>query len=100
MSRRCELTGKGVLVGNKVSHSNRKSKRTFRPNLQNFSLYSEILNQSIKLRLATNTIRSVDVNGGLDSFLLKKADKDLTPEAIVLKNRIKKVQQEKNQVTA
>ncbi len=99
MSRRCDLTGKGVLSGNKVSHSNRKSKRTFRPNLQNFTLYSDILNQSLKLRLASNTVRSIDINGGIDSFLLNATNKDLADGAIALKNKIKKVQI-KNQVTA
>jgi len=100
MSRRCELTGKGVLSGNNVSHSRRRTKRTFRPNLQNFTLHSDILNQSVKLRLATNTIRTVDFNGGLDDFLLNESNKDLTTEAIALKSKIKKTQEAKNRVTA
>lgn len=100
MSRRCELTGKGVLTGNKVSHSNRKSRRTFRPNLQNITLSSDILGQKFSLRVAANTIRTVDINGGLDAFLLSHADKDLTVKSISLKNKIKKALATKSQITA
>ena len=71
MSRRCELTGKGTLVGNNVSHANNKTKRIYRPNLQTIALASELLGNSYKLRISMNALRSVDRNGGLDPFILK-----------------------------
>ena len=71
MSRRCELTGKGVLVGHKVSHSNIKTKRRFLPNLVNVTMQSEALKQNVRLRVSTNALKSVDHNGGLDAFLVK-----------------------------
>ena len=71
MSRRCELTGKGTLVGNNVSHANNKTKRIYRPNLQIIALVSEVLGNSYKLKISMNALRSVDRNGGLDPFLLK-----------------------------
>ena len=69
MARRCELTGKGTLVGNNVSHANNKTKRIYRPNLQTIDLVSEALGNSYKLKIAMNTLRSVDKVGGLDAFL-------------------------------
>ena len=71
MSRRCELTGKGTLVGNNVSHANNKTKRIYRPNLQIIALASEVLGNSYKLKISMNALRSVDRNGGLDPFILK-----------------------------
>jgi large subunit ribosomal protein L28 len=88
MSRRCELTGKGTLVGNNVSHANNKTKRVYRPNLQTISLASEALGVSYKLRIAMNTLRSVDRNGGLDPFILKSKDDVLSPRALKLKRAI------------
>ena len=73
MSRRCELTGKGTLVGNNVSHANNKTKRTFLPNLQNVTLLSDALGKGVKLRVSTHGLRSVEHNGGLDNWLLKPA---------------------------
>jgi large subunit ribosomal protein L28 len=90
MSRRCELTGKGTLVGNNVSHANNKTKRVYRPNLQTISLASEALGVSYKLRIAMNTLRSVDRNGGLDPFILKSKDDVLSPRALKLKRAIAK----------
>jgi large subunit ribosomal protein L28 len=90
MSRECELTGKKVLYGHKVSHSNRKSSRRFEPNLQVVSLYSETLKKNISLRVAANTIRSVDHNGGLDAFLVTAKAHNLTVEAAKLRRDIKK----------
>jgi len=82
MSRRCELTAKGPLVGNKVSHSNIKTKRRFLPNLCNVTFISDVLGRNVRLRVSTNAIKSVDHNGGLDAFLIKaKADK-LSPRAL------------------
>lgn len=90
MSRTCDLTGTGVMTGNKVSHSNRKSRRRFMPNLQVVSFQSDALNQQVKLRVTAATIRTVDHNGGLDDYLLSTADAKLTEEAVTLKRRIKR----------
>ena len=92
MSRRCELTAKGPLVGNKVSHSNIKTKRRFLPNLLNVTLMSDALGRSVKLRISANALKSVDHRGGLDSFLVKAKDSDLSPKALELKRAIKKKQ--------
>ncbi|CAN1527598.1 RpmB Ribosomal protein L28 [Rhabdaerophilaceae bacterium] len=90
MSRRCELTGKGVLVGHKVSHSNRKTKRRFLPNLVNVTLISDALNRSVKLRVSANGLRTVEHRGGLDAFLMKAGDADLSSTALDLKREISK----------
>ena len=89
MSRRCSISGKGVLSGNKVSHAMNKSRRRFLPNLQSSSLVSEALDKIIKLRLAASTLRSIEKRGGLDSYLLSSKDGDLTLEAIKIKRQIK-----------
>lgn len=90
MSRRCELTGKGPLVGHKVSHSNIKTKRRFLPNLVNVTLASESLGRSVRLRISTNALKSVDHRGGLDAFLKKARDTDLSPRVLDLKRQIAK----------
>jgi large subunit ribosomal protein L28 len=90
MARRCELTGKGTLVGNNVSHANNKTKRIYRPNLQTVSLVSEILGNSYTLKISMNALRSVDRNGGLDPFLLKSRDNVLSAKALRLKRAIAK----------
>lgn len=90
MSRRCELTGKAVLVGHKVSHSNHKTKRTFRPNLVRVSLISEALGQSVRLRVSANALRSVEHRGGLDAFLTKASELELSQNARELKRKIAK----------
>lgn len=90
MSRRCELTGKGPLVGNNVSHANNKTKRIYRPNLQIIALASELLGNSYKLKISMNALRSVDRNGGLDPFILKSKDSVLSPKALRLKRAIAK----------
>jgi len=90
MSRRCELTGKGTQVGNNVSHANNKTKRIYRPNLQTMDLVSESLGNSYRLKIAMNTLRSVDKVGGLDPFLLKSKDSVLSPKALRLKRAIAK----------
>ena len=92
MSRRCALTGKGVQTGHRVSHSNIKTLRRFLPNLTTVSFYSEKLKQSIRLRVATSTIRTVEKNGGLDSWLLTAKDKVLSDEARKIKRRIRKAE--------
>jgi large subunit ribosomal protein L28 len=95
MSRRCELTGKGPLVGHKVSHSNIKTKRRFMPNLCNVTLTSDILGRSIRARISANALKSVDHRGGLDAFLLKAKDSELAPRMLELKRAILKKQAEK-----
>src|SRR3546814_197088 len=90
MSRICELTGKGRQVGHNVSHANNKTKRTFLPNLQNVTLMSEALGRSIRLRVSTNGIRSVEHVGGLDNWLLKSADSKLSLRARRLKRELAK----------
>ena len=90
MSRVCALTGKKVQFGHNVSHSNRKTNRRFQPNLQKVTLASEALGQPIPMRISTRALRTVQKKGGLDLFLLKTADKDLTEEALRLKRRIRK----------
>ena len=87
MSRRCELTGKSVLVGHKVSHSNRKTKRRFLPNLLNVTLMSDALGRSFKMRVSANALKSVDHRGGLDAFLLKAHDDELAPKVLEIIER-------------
>ncbi len=88
MSRRCDLTGKGVQVGHKVSHSNHKTKRRFLPNLVNVSLTSDTLGRQIRLRLSANGLRTVEHNGGIDAYLLSASDADLSPTIRALKKQI------------
>ncbi len=95
MSWRCELTGKGPLVGHKVSHSNIKTKRRFMPNLVNVTLTSDILGRSVRARISANALRSVDHSGGFDAFLLKAKDNELAPRMLELKRAILKKQAEK-----
>lgn len=95
MSRRCQITGKGVLTGNNVSHANNKSRRRYLPNLQETSLLSDILGSAVRLRLSTNGIRTVEHNGGLDAFLLSTPDRKLPVEAQALKRRILRAQEKK-----
>ncbi|MCE3232771.1 MAG: ribosomal protein [Rickettsiaceae bacterium] len=90
MSKRCDLTGVGVRYGNNVSHSNRKTRRRFAPNLRKISLVSQILGRTVSLRITAATLRSVDHNGGLDPFLLTANNNDLTEEAVKLKGKIRK----------
>ena len=90
MARRCELTGKGTLVGNNVSHANNKTKRIYRPNLQEVNLASELLGNSYVLKISMNALRTVDKNGGLDPFILKAKDSVLSPKALRLKRAIAK----------
>jgi large subunit ribosomal protein L28 len=90
MSRICELTGKGRLVGNNVSHANNKTKRTFLPNLQNVTLISDALGESVRLRVSTHGLRSVEHKGGLDNWLIKTGDDKLSLKARRLKRSIKK----------
>lgn len=90
MARRCELTAKGPQVGHKVSHSNIKTKRRFLPNLCNVTFISEALGRNIRLRVSTNAIKSVDHRGGLDAYLLKARENELSPRALELKRQVEK----------
>ncbi|MFZ0206872.1 MAG: 50S ribosomal protein L28 [Roseiarcus sp.] len=90
MSRRCELTGKAVQSGNKVSHSNRKTRTRFLPNLCQVTLISDTLGRSVRLRVAAAALRSVEHRGGLDNFLVKQSDGDLSSDAVALKREIVK----------
>jgi len=100
MSRRCSITGKGVLVGNNVSHANNKTKRRFLPNLQVTSMLSDALGQAVRLRLSANAIRTIEINGGLDAYLLSVSDGRLPTEARQLKRRIVKAQARKAAASA
>lgn len=93
MSRRCELTGKGPMSGNNVSHANNKSRRRFLPNLVDVTLGSETTGQSYKLRISAHALRSVDHRGGLDAFLAKAKDDELSTRALKIKKDIAKAAQ-------
>jgi large subunit ribosomal protein L28 len=96
MSRRCELTGKTAQTGHNVSHANNKSRRRFLPNLCDVTMMSDALQRSFQLRVSAHALRSVDHRGGLDAFLLKAADDDLSPKALKLKRDIRKALEAKD----
>ena len=89
MSRVCQVTGKGVQTGNNVSHANNKTRRRFLPNLVNVTLASEILAQSYKLRISANALRTVEHRGGLDAFLAKAPEAELSQRARLIKRQVK-----------
>jgi large subunit ribosomal protein L28 len=90
MSWRCELSGKTAQVGHKVSHSNRKTKRRFLPNLLNVTMMSDALGRSVRLHVSAHALRTVDHRGGLDAYLIKAKDTDLSERVRDLKRQIKK----------
>lgn len=90
MARRCQFTGKGVQTGNNVSHAHNRTRRRFLPNLQVVSVLSDALGKRLKMRLCTQTLRTIEHNGGLDSYLLSTRNDKLTDEAQRIKRRIKK----------
>ena len=92
MSRRCELTGKGPMVGNNVSHANNRTKRRFLPNLSETSLMSETLGRTFRLKVSAAALRTVDHKGGLDAFLMKAKDADLSDKARRIKKEIRSAQ--------
>jgi large subunit ribosomal protein L28 len=100
MSRRCEITGKGVLSGNNVSHANNKTRRRFLPNLQVTSLLSDALGHEVRMRLSTRAIRTVEHNGGIDAYLLSTPSTKLTIEARELKRRIQRAQAKRTAAAA
>lgn len=89
MARRCELTGKGVMTGNTVSHALNRTRRRFLPNLLNVSLLSDALGRTVKLRICANALRTVEHRGGLDEFLMKSKDAELSVRAKALKQEVK-----------
>ena len=95
MSRRCQITGKGVLTGNNVSHANNKTRRRFLPNLQDASLMSETLGSSVRMRVTARGLRTIEHNGGLDAFVLGTANRKLPTEALVIKRRLQRAQAKK-----
>ncbi|PLW78103.1 50S ribosomal protein L28 [Cohaesibacter celericrescens] len=92
MARRCELTGKGVQSGNNVSHAKNRTRRRFLPNLVKVTLLSEILSTGVKMRISAHALRSVEHRGGLDAFLVKAKDADLSTNALQIKRKIEKAQ--------
>ena len=91
MSKVCEITGIKAMTGNNVSHANNRTKRKFIPNLQNVKLYSQSLEKYLNLKITVRTMKSVEKNGGIDSYLLKKSNRDLAPEAQKIKRSILKL---------
>ena len=89
MARRCELTGKGVMTGNNVSHALNRTRRRFLPNLVTVTLISDALNRGVKLRISAAALRTVEHRGGLDAFLIKQGDEDLSVNAQALKKEIR-----------
>jgi large subunit ribosomal protein L28 len=92
MARRCELTGKQVLAGNNVSHAHNKTRRRFLPNLCNVSLLSEALGRSVRLKVSASALRTVEHRGGLDAFLAKARNRELSLKARRVKREIEKAQ--------
>ena len=90
MSRVCELTGKGPMVGNNVSHANNKTKRRFLPNLNEVTLGSDVLDRRFRLRISNAALRSVDHRGGLDAYLARAKEAELSPRAVKIKREIEK----------
>ena len=90
MSRRCAITGKGVMTGNNVSHAHNKTRRRFLPNLQDVTLQSDVLGRSFKLKISNAALRTVDHRGGLDAFMAKAKEAELSPDALKIKKEIAK----------
>jgi len=89
MSRRCELTGVGPMVGHNVSHSNIKSKRRFLPALRTIRIQSEALGQTFNLRITNAALRTLDYKGGLDAFLIRARDEQLSLRARRIKRQLR-----------
>jgi large subunit ribosomal protein L28 len=100
MSRRCQITGKGVLAGNNVSHANNRTRRRFLPNLQDASLLSDILGLQVRMKLSTRAIRTIEHNGGIDAYILGTPQGRLSTDAKVLKRRLLRAQAKRAASTA
>ena len=90
MSKKCEISGTGVMSGNNISHANNKTRRRFLPNLQVVSLLSEKLGKVFKLKICSKTLRSIEHNGGLDAYLESTSNSKLSAEAVKIKKQISK----------
>ena len=95
MSRICELTGRGVQFGNKVSHSERKTRRTFLPNLQTISFFSDALNKKLSFRAIPRALKSVEINGGIDAYLLSTSSEKLSSSARLIKKKLQKMSEKR-----
>ncbi len=95
MARRCVITGKDPLVGHNVSHSKRRTKRRFLPNLQTASLWSDSLNLPVKLRISIAGLRTIEHNGGIDAYLIDTPDSKLSAEAKRLKRRVERAKEKR-----
>ena len=91
MSRVCEITGKRPVTGNRVSHANNKTRRRFLANLKPYTLRSEVLGRVLRMRLSTRTIRTITKHGGIDAYLMKTPETELTPEGVRLKRQVAKL---------
>lgn len=100
MSRRCPITGRGVMTGNNVSHAHNKSRRRFLPNLHEVSLLSEALGTTVNMRVSVKGMRTVEHNGGLDSYVLNTPVRKLTDESIRIRRRVKKALKNKEAVAS
>ncbi len=97
MARKCDLSGKNVMVGNNVSHAHNRTRRRFIPNLQSVKMQSEILGQQFKFKICTSMLKTIDKNGGLDSWLLKQSNRKLTDKALRLKKMISQSKEQSQQ---
>ena len=88
MAKRCQITGKGVMTGNNVSHAKNRTRRRFLPNLQQTSMSSEILGRTVSLRITTSAIRTIEKHGGLDAFLMQARNAELADDARALKREM------------
>ena len=88
MSRRCIVTGKGVMFGNNVSHANNKTRRRFTPNIQDISLFSEKLGKSVSMRISTQGLRTIEKKGGIDAWLLSVKAAELPADLRSLRRQI------------
>ncbi len=91
MARRCELTGKGVMTGNNVSHAHNKTRRRFIPNVQDMALHSEALGRALRFKVCVSALRTIEKKGGLDAYLCDAKDYQLTLKARRLKRAVIKV---------
>ncbi|GAT75414.1 50S ribosomal protein L28 [Ehrlichia ruminantium] len=99
MSRVCDITGQTKSFGNKVSHSNRKTKRTYLVNLHNVTLFSDVLNRKFRFKISTRTLRTIDYKGGFDLYLLETSSRKLSDKAQKIKKMIKKAATENAKVS-
>ncbi|MGC6516598.1 MAG: 50S ribosomal protein L28 [Candidatus Puniceispirillaceae bacterium] len=88
MAKRCQITGKGVMTGNNVSHAKNRTRRRFLPNLQQTTMQSELLGRSVSLRISTSAIRTIEKHGGLDAFLMQARNAELADDARALKREM------------